>query len=145
MMVYPPYYPPYYPPPPREEWDISETMGAMFPAMMMLMFLPIMMSLLEQMSGGAAPPPPTQGTLMVDTTPVKGPVYLNGVLQGTAPVTVNLNPGTYTVSFGDVEGYVTPPPQTVNIVAGQTTTVTGTYEPVGAAEAEIINFEFVTG
>jgi hypothetical protein len=84
---------------------------------------------------------------MVDTTPVKGPVYLNGVLQGTAPVTVNLNPGTYTVSFGDVVGYITPPPQTANIIAGQTTTITGTYGTEGAptAEVQITNLEFITG
>lgn len=76
-----------------------------------------------------SPPPPEQGTLYVDTTPVKGEVYVNGTSWGIAPQTRNLNPGTYTVSFGEVKGYTKPAPQTATVIEGQTTTITGTYAP----------------
>ncbi|MDE4908392.1 PEGA domain-containing protein [Methanogenium marinum] len=40
----------------------------------------------------------TTGTLAVQTTPSGASVYINGIYQGTAPVTVNgIRPGTYTV------------------------------------------------
>jgi hypothetical protein len=107
-----------------ETTDMGKAMGAAMMGLLGVVMLGFMASWLSQ----AQAAPPTQGTLAVDTTPVKGPVYLNGALQGTAPITVNLDPGPYTVSFGDVEGYVTPQSITVSIVAGETTTVTGIYE-----------------
>jgi hypothetical protein len=44
---------------------------------------------------------------------------------------VKMLPGTYTISFTGVLGYITPLPQTVTVTAGQTTTVTGVYTQAG--------------
>jgi len=74
---------------------------------------------------------PITGTLSVDTTPVKGGVYVDGNYWGVAPQSRSgLSPKSYTVSFGSVSGYNTPPAQTVQVNAGQTTTVTGTYTAI---------------
>lgn len=71
--------------------------------------------------------PPTQGILSVDTTPVKGVVYVDGVLWGVAPVSASIDAGVHNVSFGQVSGYTPPPTITVNVVAGTETPVLGTY------------------
>jgi hypothetical protein len=39
----------------------------------------------------------------------------------------DLDPGDYQVCFGDVTGYTSPTCQTATITAGNTTTITGTY------------------
>ena len=67
------------------------------------------------------------GTLTVNTTPISGPVYVNGSLWGNGPQSRSLTPGTYTVSFGAVTNYNTPSSRSVTINANQTTTTTGTY------------------
>jgi len=48
------------------------------------------------------------GTLSVDTTPVKGEVFVDGVSKGTAPKDVVVPVGSHTVSFGAVTGYTKP-------------------------------------
>lgn len=75
------------------------------------------------------PPPPSMGTLIVDTTPVKGEVLVDGVSLGKAPQSRNVVLGSYTVSFGDVSGYTTPVAQTVIVSENMTTNVMGTYTP----------------
>jgi hypothetical protein len=82
------------------------------------------------------PPPPAKATLNIDTTPVKGNVYLNGKLLGLAPQTIQVDPGTYTISFGDVSGYTKPPDQTVTVSAGETKTIIGTYTPISPIKAD---------
>lgn len=79
-------------------------------------------------------PPPGMATLVVDTTPVKGEVYLDGVSQGIAPVTLVLDPRIYTVSFGDIEGYITPKDVSVPLVEGQSLIVTSEYKTEGPPE-----------
>jgi len=75
---------------------------------------------------------PTKATISIDTTPIKGTVYVNDMSWGTAPQTRDVDAGTYTVSFGEVAGYLKPPDQTKTLSAGETWTVTGTYtEQVG--------------
>ena len=69
------------------------------------------------------------GTLSVDTTPVKGEVFADGVSWGVAPQSRLVAAGIHTVAFGAIAGYPIPPSQTVNVTAGATTTVTGTYVP----------------
>lgn len=71
---------------------------------------------------------PEKATLIVDTNPIKGEVFVNGTSWGSAPQSRSVDPGTYTVSFGAVSGYVTPSDQTVTLAAGDTKTVLGTYE-----------------
>lgn len=69
------------------------------------------------------------GSMYIDTTPVKGSVYVNGSLIGVAPQTVTgLAPGDYVVSFGAVANYSAPANQTKSVVSGQTTDVLGTYQ-----------------
>jgi len=48
-------------------------------------------------------PPPDRGILSIDTTPVKGEVFVDGVSWGVAPQNREMNPGTYFVEFGEVD------------------------------------------
>ncbi len=73
-------------------------------------------------------PLPQNGTLLVKTTPVSAQVFVNAVLWGMSPQNRTLNPGAYTVSYGDVEGYDTPAPENATITENSTTTVEGVYE-----------------
>ena len=84
------------------------------------------------------PPPPTQGTLQITTTPIlDGEIFINGVSQGLAPVTTDVVVGSYTISFGDVSGYVTPVPQTAVVQENQTTSVVGVYQPLPPPDPEL--------
>ncbi len=81
----------------------------------------------------AAPPP---ATLTIGTTPIKANVYVDGSLLGVAPRTRSLAAGTYTISFGDVLGYLTPAPEIVTLAAGETRTVTGVYTEIPPEKIE---------
>jgi len=74
--------------------------------------------------------PPAKATINIDTTPVKGEVILNGVSQGIAPLSLLADPGTYSVSFGNVAGYATPPTQIITVVSGEIKSVLGEYVAV---------------
>lgn len=67
------------------------------------------------------------GTLSVSTTPVSGAIYVDNLIQGVKFWSGNLNVGSHLVSFGDVDGYVAPSPQTVTIIADQTYYLIGAY------------------
>ncbi|MBN2377939.1 MAG: right-handed parallel beta-helix repeat-containing protein [Sedimentisphaerales bacterium] len=67
------------------------------------------------------------GTLYVNTSPVKGAIYINGSNYGSAPLTEVLDIGEYTVSFGSVIGYDTPAPMQVSVLRDQTTSANVTY------------------
>ncbi len=71
----------------------------------------------------------TNGTLAVNTTPVSGDIYVDNIYKGNGNWTGLLSVGSHTVSFGAVQGYSTPASQPVNVVANQTTTVTGWSSP----------------
>jgi hypothetical protein len=44
----------------------------------------------------------------VSTTPVNGEVYVDGVYQGRAPITLEFDStGVFHITFGDVSGYTT--------------------------------------
>jgi len=82
----------------------------------------------------AAPRPPAKGYIEVNTSPVKGMVYLDNSPVGVAPQTVETSPGYHTVSFGDVEGYYTPPSRSVYVYEDATVTVIGNvYDPIPVA------------
>jgi len=68
------------------------------------------------------------GRLSVDTAPVKGDVFVDGVIWGAAPQSRTLPTGQYTVTFGVVPGYTTPAAQQVTIAKNQTTSIVGTYQ-----------------
>jgi len=67
------------------------------------------------------------GTLSVTTMPVGGAIYVDYVFMGTRFWSGNLNAGLHVVSFGDVDGYSAPSPQTVTVVADQTYYIVGVY------------------
>ena len=69
------------------------------------------------------------GTLSVNTTPVTGEIFVDGTSWGTAPQSETIVVGDHTVTFGDVQGYVTPSAQQVHIYLNQTENVTGEYQP----------------
>lgn len=87
----------------------------------------------------AVAPPPT-GTLAIDTTPVKGEIFVNGTSWGIAPQSRAVNAGSYHIRFGDVLGYTAPSEEDVNVLAGLTATVTRTYAiiPPATGTLEII-------
>ncbi len=67
------------------------------------------------------------GILLADTSPVSGEIFVNGVSWGTAPESKILTSGSYTVSFGEMKGYITPPDQTVTVQNDQTAKAIGIY------------------
>jgi hypothetical protein len=68
-----------------------------------------------------------KGFLHIVTTPVSGDIYINTEYRGTQDLNVILDIGTYTVSFGDITGYVTPSPLTVDVISDHTTIITVEY------------------
>lgn len=82
--------------------------------------------------------PPETGTLLVNTTPVRGKIYVNGQLWGTAPQSRELSPGTYTITFGEVSGYVAPDPIDAVVKSGETTREVGYYtEEIGSFDLSL--------
>jgi hypothetical protein len=77
-------------------------------------------------------PPPAKaeqtGTLSVTTTPVSGAIFVDNILKGTRFWSGDVNIGPHLVSFGDVEGYIPPSPQTVTVIEDQTYYVIGAYK-----------------
>jgi hypothetical protein len=67
------------------------------------------------------------GILSVTTTPVSGAIYVDYVFMGTRFWSGNLNAGFHVVSFGDVDGYIAPSPQTITVVPNQTYYIIGAY------------------
>jgi len=74
--------------------------------------------------------PPDMGVLSVNTEPVKGEVFVNKEPWGTAPQTKTVKPGTYSVSFGAVAGYVTPESVDAVVEPSLTTEVLGIYTEI---------------
>ncbi len=74
-----------------------------------------------------------KGLLRVTTSPaLASQILIDGVIADSWGLNwLELDPGTYTLSFTHVEGYTGPAPQQVTITAGQTTTVTGTFTQRG--------------
>ena len=67
------------------------------------------------------------GTLSVTTTPVSGAIYVDFVFKSTKFWSGDLNIGSHVVSFGDVDGYIPPSPQTATVIANQTYYIVGAY------------------
>jgi len=70
---------------------------------------------------------PKLGTISIQTEPISAQVFVDDISWGTTPPPREVEIGTYTVSFADVEGYITPPPQQKEVFENQTTTFMGTY------------------
>ena len=67
------------------------------------------------------------GALSITTTPVRGAIYIDYIFKGTSFWSGDLGIGSHVVSFGNVDGYITPPPQMVTVIADQTYYVIGAY------------------
>jgi hypothetical protein len=67
------------------------------------------------------------GILSVTTTPVRGTIYVDNSLVGKSFWSGSLEVGPHQVSFGEVEGYSTPAPQAVMVMANQTVFSIGIY------------------
>lgn len=67
-----------------------------------------------------------KGFLHVITTP-KGDIFINDEYRGTGDINVELEQGTYTVSFGIVSGYTTPMSLNITVNPGFTALVTVEY------------------
>jgi hypothetical protein len=76
-----------------------------------------------------------QGYLRVQTSPaLPATIFLDGHPMDDWSFWTNITPGSYDISFQDVDGYDTPAPQlAVVVTAGVLTEITGTYTPNGAA------------
>ncbi|MDD1718922.1 MAG: PEGA domain-containing protein [Methanoregulaceae archaeon] len=84
------------------------------------------------LSCGCATIAGTPGTISVTTTPPGVPVYLDGVLQGNAPLTLNMvPPGTHTVEFRPASG--SPWTTQVLVASGGTSSVAWNSEVAPAA------------
>jgi hypothetical protein len=83
----------------------------------------------------------TNGTLTITTARAWwGEVFVSGVSWGTAPQSKTVQTGTYTVSFGAIDGFTSPASQVVTVNENTETRVRGTYEPKsGTTTAEITN------
>ena len=86
-------------------------------------------------TNAAAPGPTNVGELRVTTSPaLPSQILVDGTPRDTFGLGwLDLAPGSYTVSFTHVEGFTEPAPQTVNVVAGATTTVQGNFVATGHA------------
>jgi uncharacterized membrane protein len=71
-----------------------------------------------------------KGFLRVVTSPaLPAAISVDGQVANAYGVWTSKVPGTYSVCFGAVPGYVTPPCQSAPVAAGATATITGTYAP----------------
>lgn len=71
-----------------------------------------------------------KGFLHIVTTPVSGDIYIDAEYRGTLDLNIMLDIGIYTVSFGDVVGYTTPSPLTVEVISDHTTIITVEYTKI---------------
>jgi hypothetical protein len=84
------------------------------------------------------------GTLSIDTTPLKGEIFVDGDIWNTAPQKREIAVGAHTVLFIQIEGYRTPDDQTVTVEEGKTVSVTGTYTAYAANDADADEDSFWT-
>jgi len=73
------------------------------------------------------------GYLRVEISPVLSvapTIFVDGNPMNDWGLWVSLEAGEYTVSFQEMDGYQTPPPIVVTVNPGETTHVTGVYEPL---------------
>ncbi len=82
-------------------------------------------------SSGAGPT--GKAKLTIITTPVAGDIFLGGTKIGTGGATAVLEPGIYSVSFGDVTGYIKPFTRSILLGSGEGKTEVATYTQDDAA------------
>ena len=82
------------------------------------------------------------GILTVTTTPVRGDIYVDKIFKGTSYWSGNLSVGSHVVSYGNVDGYIAPSPQTVTIIADQTYYVIGAYKKLFSLLGSVLPSNF---
>jgi len=80
--------------------------------------------------GAYVPIPSGMGSLSVNTTPVKGEVFVDQISWGTSPITEIVSTGDHTVRYADVTGYLAPDDQVVTVARNQVAMAKGTYTKV---------------
>lgn len=68
-----------------------------------------------------------KGFLHVITAPIGGDIFINGEYRGTKDVNIELEQGTYNITFGNMAGYTTPLPLSVIVNQNMITLVTVEY------------------
>ncbi len=66
----------------------------------------------------------------ITTTPPQGKIYIDGNYQAEGQYEGTLDIGEHKISFGDIEGFITPKPQTISVKAGLPLKVNAGYFPV---------------
>ena len=70
------------------------------------------------------------GKLNISTSPeVPATIYVDGFSRGEGSLLSDVPPGTYTISFGEVEGYLPPVNTTVTVGSGGQVDLVGQYTP----------------
>ena len=67
------------------------------------------------------------GYIHIITTPIGGDIFVNNEYRGTKDINIQLEQGTYNVSFGPVGGYIAPAPINIMVNPGFTALVTIEY------------------
>ena len=80
---------------------------------------------------------PHGGLRVVTDPPMPATIYVNGYARNDWGMWQSMLPGTYEVSFGQVNGFATPPPQMVTVTAGELATVIGVYSQASSAGSTI--------
>lgn len=91
--------------------------------LLLILFFPVLFSTFYLPSANAQ----ETGTLSIITTPVNGAIYIDMLLQGKKFWSGGLGAGYHVVTFGEVEGYITPSPQIVTVISGEAYGVIGFY------------------
>jgi len=68
-----------------------------------------------------------QGRIKISTQPVEGTIYINDEYVGTGEYSSELPVGEVTVSYGKIENYTSPEPETVLLEEGLNISVVGEY------------------
>lgn len=68
-----------------------------------------------------------KGYIHIITSPIGGDIFVNNEYRGTKDINIEMEQGTYNVSFGTVAGYLTPLPMDITVNPGYTALVTIEY------------------
>jgi len=88
----------------------------------------------------------SNGTIIIDVEPsgiealwsLTGP---GGLSEGVSDSTLTeMTPGTYSMTWGEESGWITPAPDTLELVAGEEIAFLGTYEPMPDVETFAVTF-----
>lgn len=100
-------------------------MKGMVPLMGVVMIAGVLQTLLAKPAAVA----PTKGHIIINTLPTGATISVNGSVVGVSPITVDVDPGSYTV-FIQLSGYNSAT-ITVSVTADETHTLNASLTPEG--------------